>query len=178
VKSSPAGTGSIRSYREDGIGPIGPQTKVSSVLNEESFLPPGDTARDPSAERDDFPWPNSKIVYPLELYPTAEYLFAPAGRSRLDDVVCGRCRMRREALESLKRRIQSDANLSYGYATDPDGVTRCEASFAGAIPEGLAALSGPHDRPDPAELHHLPSRSDSHDRRTIHCGRRRTASAG
>ena len=148
------------------------------MLNEELFLPPVDTAQDPSVQRDDFPWPNSKIVYPVELYPTAEHLFAPTGWSRLDDVGGGSCRMRREALESLKRCIQSDANLSYGYATDHDGATRCEASFAGETPEDLAALPGPHDRPDPVELHHLPPRSDSHDHRTIHCGRRRTASAG
>ena len=123
------------------LGPIGPQTKVSSVLHEGLLLPPGDTARDPSARPDDFPWSNARIAYPLEIYPSAEYRFAATRRFRLDEVGCT-SRMRRGTLESLKRRIQSDANLSSGYTTDSDGAMRHEASFAGETPGDLAALPG------------------------------------
>jgi hypothetical protein len=157
--------------------PIGPQTKVSSVLNEDLFLPPGDTARDPSAQRGDFPCSNARIAYPLEIYPSAEYRFAATRRFRLDEVGCAR-RMRRETLESLRRHIQSDASLSSGYTTDSDGSMGREARFAGETPWGSGGPPRPLGPPDPVGLNDLAPRSDRHERRTNQCGRRRTENAG
>ena len=123
------------------MGPTGPQTKVSSVLHEESFLPPGDTARDPSALRDAFPWSNTRIACPLEVDLSNEYRFAATRRFRLEEVGCA-SRMRRDTLESLERRIHSVANLSSGHTTDSDGAMRREASCAAETPGDPAALPG------------------------------------